>query len=221
MESKVERARLSARKGAAWVAVAGALSCTLAWAAEVRAEALPIPLPVPPSMPAPVPLPAPAPADRCQIFLSDAALDYGNRSRYEVGATRAQPHAALGEKDTTLSVVCSRPTRFAVFFRGAPAASGSGFRLGDGLNATIELSKVQADGRDVLLGLVDTPAAAPARPAPAVRLTPQYGAAVAPSQRVSRLNAQVKVDATLDMLPGALADRAIDGSGDFEIVVLD
>jgi hypothetical protein len=144
--------------------------------------------------PAAVPeAPAQVPASACTLVSSDAHVDYGRFSPYDLPPSDpASSNLPLGKRIMVLRASCDAPRRMALFYRGE-AHGADGFRFGPEGHLRVRILKAQLDGKPAALGQVKSAALQPAATAVAVSLTPALGALVMGAGR--QLNLQVEIEA--------------------------
>lgn len=139
---------------------------------------------------------AAAPAGRrCELMLSESAIDYGAVTRYRLEGHGSARELSFGKRRMALHVTCTTPLLPGLVFRG-PSHAGD-YRFGPTGKVTLTLSDVQFDGRPVLLGNATMVGELPAQAARSVRFLP--GQVIVPvldgrPARGTRLSAMVDIE---------------------------
>lgn len=91
-------------------------------------------------------------ASDCDINVSQPHVDFGTFNRGTLSKdTHGTQANIIGQKVSTLTIICPRPEHIAVFYRTASSQSAEGYPLGDIANVSLILSDAQADGKSTLL----------------------------------------------------------------------
>jgi hypothetical protein len=113
-----------------------------------------------------------ASTDDCQFNLSQPVLDYGLMNR----AIRADstPERHLGERRSSLTLTCSKPTDMTLFYR-AMAATASRFHFAERGTYQVRIRNAVLDGNSVELGLITAVGQLPGHTATELVWRPEHG----------------------------------------------
>ncbi|MDY7577728.1 hypothetical protein RGU70_05275 [Herbaspirillum sp. RTI4] len=157
----------------------------------------------------------------CNLVVGNPEYDLGSIAPAQVNQQRlAQGLVSLGKQNNTLNVLCIRPTRFALYFRGAQGAGGE-YRANNSPKAAtlrLTLSQGQTDGQPVTwVSTLDASRTAHTMPLmPGAGLRPQIAGADVP---LTRLSTTVEIETLFDVTQlKSGADQDLAGEGVFEIV---
>ena len=91
-------------------------------------------------------------ASDCDINVTQPHIDFGTFNRGTLSKVVSGTQAnIIGQKISTLTIICPRPEHIAVFYRTGSSQSVEGYQLGDIANVSLILSDAQADGKATLL----------------------------------------------------------------------
>lgn len=154
------------------------------------------PRPHGPSAPA-VPMVVAPPAERCQLMVSEARVDYGTTTRYRLESNGTD--MSLGKRRMTMNVTCSSASTLGIVFR-APSL-GTDYIFGNvggkSGKVTLQMSEAQIDGVPAQLGNAMSAGTLPAAIGGTARFTP--GQAIVPvidgrPAQGTRFSATVDID---------------------------
>ncbi|WP_131107890.1 DUF1120 domain-containing protein [Pseudomonas sp. Sample_10] len=108
----------------------------------------------------------------CQLNLSQPVVDYGLMNR----AIRADSVSErnLGERRSSLTLTCSKPTDMSLFYR-AMAATSNRFHFAERGTYQLHIRDAVLDGQSVELGLIAAAGQAPAQTAAQLAWRPEHG----------------------------------------------
>jgi|GEM_PF-1265787 len=160
--------------------------------------------------------------DRCQIQLSNVAVDFGATTRAELLARQISPLAMdAGKQSVTLTATCKEPVLMTLFFHGA-AVDATSYALGSGGAFTLTASDAHLDGRAVGLGAIQVHGQVPEVKADQIALAPGVGVVPISNNlplKGSSLSLRIEINATVSNLGSRVTDRTrFLGAGNFELL---
>lgn len=159
-------------------------------------------------------------ASDCDINVSQPHIDFGTFNRgtlsKEVSGTQAN---RIGQKVSTLTIVCPRPEHIAIFYRTGSSLAAEGYQLGDIANVSLVLSDAQADGKSTLLSYQQESGAGSAGHEKSLSLKPGRGITPDTGEPVTTLVMQLtSIAAVNDVNFHLKAHKTLNSNGTLEVI---
>lgn len=91
-------------------------------------------------------------ASDCDLNVSQPHTHFGTFNRGTLSqSTSGEQGNIIGQKVTTVTIVCPRPERINLYYRAAAGSAGKSYLLGDIAKLSLIVSGAQADGKSVTL----------------------------------------------------------------------
>ena len=91
-------------------------------------------------------------ASDCDLNVSQPHTHFGTFNRGTLSQSTSGEHGnIIGQKVTTVTIVCPRPERITLYYRAAAGSAGKSYLLGDIAKLSLIVSDAQADGKSVTL----------------------------------------------------------------------
>lgn len=159
-------------------------------------------------------------ASDCDLTVSQTQTNFGtfNRGTLSQAANGTQSNI-IGKKSAMVTIICPRPERIALFYRGASSGAGEGYQLGDIAHVTLVASDAQADGKSVSLAYQQQGGTAPTGNANTLPILPNVGVTPASDELVTRLTLQLTSVAVVnDVNQRVKEHKTLNSNGTLEVV---